>query len=237
MAIDMSGQDMLPKEGFVSIEVSQSHPLLMKSVVKDLKETNGKGFWGMGRKIKVRIHLGAYLLQRLYNLTDRKVDYQLKDNASFQLFCGLGIVEDWHAPDHTKIEEFRNRLSPETHRRLANIMAQTAVSLGFADPREVDFDSTVQEANISYPSDASLLTKLAGLGKKLVDFVKEKLPRHLSKGLEVNMKDVKEKVRNYFFLPKNKSIEIKREVFQRLHKFVKHEIRPVVDLCEMLTQS
>jgi transposase, IS5 family len=116
-------------------------------------------------------------------------------------------------------------------------MAQTAVSLGFAHPREVDFDSTVQEANISYPSDASLMTKLAGLGKKLVDFVKEKLPRHLSKGLEVNMKAVKEKVRDYFFLPKNKSIEIKREVFQRLHKFVKHEIRPVVDLCEMLTQS
>jgi len=248
MAIDVSGQDMLPEEGFVTIEVKNSHPLmrlaaalpwitLIKLVVEDLKKTTGKGWWWMGRKIKVRIHLGAYLLQRLYNLTDRKVEYQLNDNAAFRLFCGLGIVQDWHAPDHTKIEEFRNRLSPETHRQLANMIAQAAVSLGFADPSDVDFDSTVQEANVSYPSDASLMTKLAGLGKKFVDFVKEKLPQGMTEGLGVNMKGVKENARNYFFLPKNKDIEIKRDVFKKLHKLVKREMKPVVDLCEMLTAS
>jgi IS5 family transposase len=212
-------------------------PALIEPVVKDLKATTSNGFWWAGRKIRVRIHLGAYLLQLLYNLTDRKVEYQLKDNAAFQLFCGLGIVEDWHAPDHTKIAIFRNRLSPETHRHLANMIAQTAVSLGFADPRETDFDSTVQEANVSYPSDASLMTKLAGLGKKLVGFVKEKLPRRMTDGLDVNMKAIKETARDYFFLAKNKGIEIKREAFKKLHKLVKHEMKPVVDLSEMLTVS
>jgi hypothetical protein len=248
MAIDVSGQDLVPEAGSVTIEVKKSHPLmllvsslpwpaLIELVIKDLKATTTKGCWWMGRKIKVRIHLGAYLLQRLYNLTDRKIESQLKDNAAFQLFCGLGIVEGWRAPDHTKVEEFRNRLLPETHRQLANMMAQAAVSLGFADPREVDFDSTVQEANVSYPSDASLMTKLAGLGKKLVDFVKEKLPRSLTEGLSVNMKAVKERARDYFFLPKNKGIEIRREVFKNLHRLVKHAMKPVVDLCEMLTAS
>jgi transposase, IS5 family len=38
-------------------------------------------------------------------------------------------------------------------------------------------------------------------------------------------------VRQYFFLPKNKSIEIKRAVFKNLHRIVKQQMRPVVKLC------
>ena len=114
-------------------------------------------------------------------------------------------------------------------------MAQSAVSLGFADPREVDFDSTVQEANIAYPSDASLMTKLAGMSKKLVNFATEKLPQLVPEGLEVNIKTVKQKAREYFFLPKNKSIEIKREIFKTLHKLVKKEVKPVVEFCNKLS--
>lgn len=246
MAIDCSGQDSLPKEGFVTIRVKESHPLVLLAaslpwpmlidlVVRDLKTTTRKGMWWMGRKIKVRIHLAAYLLQRLYNLTDRKIEYQIKDNAPFQLFCGLNLVDGWHVPDHTKIEEFRNRLTPETQRILANTISQVAVGLGFADPREVDFDSTVQEANIAYPSDASLMTKLAGLGKKIVDFVRDKLKVNVGDGFGIDMKAVKEKARDYFFLPKNKAIEVRREVFKSLHKLVKAQLRPVIDLCESLS--
>jgi IS5 family transposase len=39
---------------------------------------------------------------------DCKLEYQIKNNAAFQLFCGLNIVDGWHAPDHTNIEEFRS---------------------------------------------------------------------------------------------------------------------------------
>ena len=246
MAIDLSGQERLLESGFITIEIKKSHPLiqlanvlpwmlLIEIVVKDLQCTTEKGFWWMGRKIKVRMHLAAYLLQRIFNLTDRKLEYQIKDNAAFQLFCGLNIVDGWHAPDHTKIEDFRSRLSPETQRTLTNILAQTAVTLGFGDPREVDFDSTVQEANISYPSDASLMTKLVGNAGKLVEHVRKHCSDLVSKNWRVDIKAVKEKARDYFFLAKNKTIEIKREVFKELHRIVKKEMRPVVNLCEMLT--
>jgi transposase, IS5 family len=248
VAIDLSGQDSLLKAGIVTIEISKTHPLiqlanalpwmeLINLVVEDLKKTTYKGFWFMGRKIKVRVHLGAYLLQHIFNLTDRRLEYQIKDNAAFRLFCGYGIVEQWYTPDHTKIEEFRNRLSPETQRVIANIIAQHAVYLGFADPKETDFDSTVQEANISYPSDANLMTKLSGIGKRFIDFMKENLRCFLPKDIAVNMKAVKQKAREYFFLPKNKSIEIKREVFKQLHKSIKQQMRPVVNLCEKLSKS
>jgi hypothetical protein len=103
--------------------VAANHPLiqlpliipwhaLAEMVLPDLKGTTSKGKWWLGRQLKLRIHLGALLLQWLYDLTDRQVDWAMKDNAAYQLFCSCGIVENWHAPDHTKIEEFRSRLSP-----------------------------------------------------------------------------------------------------------------------------
>ena len=122
-------------------------------------------------------------------------------------------------------------------RAIANTLAQTAVKLGFANPREVDFDSTVQEANISYPSDVSLMTKLAGISKKLIDYVKGRLPLQLTKGLNVDIKSIKKQARDYFFLARNKGIEVKREAFKNFHRFVKHNIRPIAHLCEEITKS
>ena len=68
MSIDLSGRDGLPAAGSVTIEIKENHPLvqlarvlpwrsLIDLVVGDLKSTTKKGFWWMGRKIKVRIHL------------------------------------------------------------------------------------------------------------------------------------------------------------------------------------
>jgi transposase, IS5 family len=245
LAIDLSGHTSLLKASSITIAIPESHPLIrlanalpweeyMNLAAEDLKKTTRNGFWQKGRKIKVRMHLGAYLLQNIYNFTDRKVEYQIKDNAAFQLFCGSQIVDGWHAPDHTKIEEFRNRLSPETQRTLANFITKTAVSFGFGDPGEVDFDSTVQEAGIAYPADANMMCKLAGLGKKLSDYMQKNLPS-LGSSFGINLKMVKKKAREYFFLQKNKAIEIKREIFRNLHRFVKKQMRPVVEVCEKLT--
>jgi IS5 family transposase len=245
MSIDMSGLHGKVEAASVSVHVTDSHPLiklvnmlpwkcLMTLVVTDLMKTTAKGYWWMGRKIKVRIHLAVFILQKLYNLTDRKAEYGLRDNAAFQLFCGVNIVEEWCAPDHTKIEEFRNRLSPETQRSIANEITKIAVTLGFADPTQTDFDSTVQEANISYPSDATLMTKLAGLGKKVVDYLKEKIRGFIPESLNVDMKRIKEIARLYFFMGKNTAIERRRQVFAQLHHFVKQQMYPVIEVCSMI---
>lgn len=245
MSLDMSGADAEVKATGVNISVTADHPLirlgqalpwmdLMEMVVPDLKKTTANGCWWMGAKLKIRIHLAAYILQKVYNLTDRKTEYGLKDNAAYQIFCGKGIVPGWHAPDHSKIENFSTRLSPETQRTLANETAKIAVALGFADPSKVDIDSTVQEANIAYPADASLMTGLAGLGKKVIDYLREKTRGVLPKGLGVDMKTVKAKARSYFFLAKNTDINKRRACFKELHRMVKKQMRPVVDICRTL---
>jgi IS5 family transposase len=246
MSLDFSGGDNAVSPGEVSICISGDHPLvklanslswatLMSLVAPDLKQTTAKGLWWMGRKIVVRVHLAAYLLQKLYDLTDRQTEYCLKDNAAFQVFAGRGVLNGWHCPDHTKIAEFRGRLSPETQRTLANIIAQAAVTLGFGDPAQTDIDSTVQEANVAYPADVNLMTKLVGLGRKVVAYVERHLSDLLPKDLTVDLKAVKAKARSYSFLAKNVTIEKRRAVFKELLTLVKKQMRPVVELCSHLS--
>lgn len=242
MTISLEGATAKVAPQEVVVSISSLHPLLrlcnvlpwgelVGLVAEDLKATTAKGSWWTGRKIYVRTHLGVYILQKLFDKTDRQIEKDVCDNAAYRLFAGASIVPGWRCPDHTKVEEFRSRLSVETQRWIANSVARLGVSLGFADPSETDFDSTVQEANIAYPADANLMTKLAGLGKKVVDYLKEKTRGLLPEGLAVDMKAVKEMARGYFFMPKNVDIEKRRDVFKDLHCFIKQQMRPVVDAC------
>ena len=68
--------------------------------------------------------------------------------AVYQVFCGLNVVSSWRCPDHTKIEEFRNRLSAETHKSISDYIVNVGVKLGFGDPSRLDIDSTVQESSM-----------------------------------------------------------------------------------------
>lgn len=246
MSICQSGVDAIIQPGKLLVDISDKHPLiqlgkalpwreLFELILPDLKKTSA-GCWWLGRKLKVRVHLGAYLLQQLYNKTDRQIEYDVKDNAAYQIFCGRQVVKKWHAPDHTKIEKFRSRLSEETQKRLANKMAIHAVKLGFGDPSEIDFDSTVQEANMAYPADSSLLKKLGAMSSKVAGFFNKKFKNHIKDPLVVNMKKISQKARGYFFLPKNSTNEIKNEKLKSLLNTVKKEIDPVLEACERLDE-
>jgi len=242
MSICHSGMNNKPKASAVLIEVMEKHPLLKLAqsvqwtelanlVIVDLKNTPSGKFW-LGRKLKLRIHLGIYLLQHLFNKTDRQIEYDVHDNAAYQIFCGHGIVDKWHAPDHTKIEDFRSRLSPETQKKMANFLAAHSVKLGFGDPSENDFDSTVQEANMAYPADSCLLKKLGGMCNKVANF----LNKTLTETLSVNMKKISSTAREYFFLPKNVAKEIKTEKLMSLLRVVQEEINPVINVCQNLSE-
>ena len=87
----------------VSIEIDNDHPLVNLSnflvwdklfvmVLPDLKSTTAKRKWWLGRKLKVRTHLAIYILQQMFNKTDRQMEYDVKDNAAYRIFCGEGIV-------------------------------------------------------------------------------------------------------------------------------------------------
>lgn len=110
MSLDVSGGTARVVPGPVCISVATEHPLiklanalpwdaLMDAVVPDLKRTTAKGRWWMGRKILVRVHLAAYLLQKIYDFTDRQTEYFLQDNAAF----------------HSMLKKFRHQHPYERH--------------------------------------------------------------------------------------------------------------------------
>src|SRR5215467_5522297 len=240
MSIGLSGLDTPCCMQPVTIEVSPTHPLIQLAhvipwraraamVLPDLKRTTPTGQWWLGRKLTLRTHLGAFLLQWLFNLTDRQVEWALKDNAAYQLFCGRGLIDPWHAPDHTKIEAFRSRLSPETQRQVANVVAVWATELGFADPSAMDIDSTVQEANIAYPSDAHLMVKMTLLVHKVWTYMKQNIAFFADFLPCVDVKAVKAKARAYLFRDrkdpehaKTTLQELWHEAFTQIHQVRKY---------------
>jgi hypothetical protein len=147
---------------------------LYSIVAADLKSTTKKGFWNLGRRLYVRIHLGVYILQCLLKATDRDIETRINDTPVLQVFCGKSIMPKWKCPDHTKVEEFRNRLSPETQQKVGIFVVRVAQALGMADPSWMDVDSTVQEANITYPNDATLMKKLSEKVDKVIEFLRKK---------------------------------------------------------------
>lgn len=103
----------------IKTTVSSTHPIIelmnglgwkaLANIVEyDLKNTTAKKKWHLGRKLKVRVHLGAYLLQQLLDLTDRTTERLIRDTPVYAVFCGQTFVKGWHVPDHTKIAEFRS---------------------------------------------------------------------------------------------------------------------------------
>ena len=243
--LNLSGCDQQVKGRTVSIHVSQNHPLiklalaipwekLAEIVLDDLKKTTTKGYWWLGRNLYIRTHLGAYLLQKMLNKKDREIAQDLSENAAFRVFAGEGLFKEWSAPHSTKIEEFRNRLSPETHLRVSNLYAQIAVKMGFAQAQHVDMDSTVQAPGMTYPSDAKLMTQLVERCLKVTNWVKRKTKSIVPKDFFVNLKEVKSKAKGYFFLAKNATKDAKQKCFAEIHRVAKREIYNCLDIFSQL---
>ena len=112
-----------------------------------------------GRPAKpIRLMVGILLLKQLENLSDENVVLQWKRNPYYQYFCGLDelqIIEPCHATD---LVYFRKRIGTEGMK----VIFGMSVSLHGKDAEEsqVIIDTTVQENNITYPTDGKLAIKI-----------------------------------------------------------------------------
>ena len=91
----------------------------------------------------IRLMVSLLLLKSIYNLSDEKlVEEHWEMNSYFQYFSGF-TQQQWGAPcAASDLVFFRNRIGEDGH-----------------DPN-VSIDTTVQEKNISYPTDAKLQKKI-----------------------------------------------------------------------------
>lgn len=248
MSFCLSGINSKLTATTVELHVSEEHPLIQVGnaldwkemadlIIDDLKKSPLYILWWLGRKINFRTHLGILALQSLLNMTDRGMEDAIKGNAIYQVFCGQSVVRNWFLPHFSKFEKFRNRLSPETQNTLASYVVNVAESLDFADLSKLDIDSTSQEADMAFPSDASLLTKLAKMGKKVTDYLKPRYKKMYEKIKVIDMEAVQKLAKTYFFMSQNTAKEVKQESFKELYETVKKEVFPIIDMCNSMPRN
>ncbi|AOW58431.1 hypothetical protein BE843_09285 [Legionella pneumophila subsp. pneumophila] len=234
----------------IMVEVLPTHPLIKlmnaldwealgQIILPDLKKSTSKLKWWLGRKLKMRIHLGVFLLQQLLNETDRGMERQLLDNAVYAVFCGKTLVQSWKVPDHTKIEEFRTRLSPQTQCALANAIVKLAAEKGFANSAHIDIDSTVQTPDMQFLATVNLLVKAAAVGRRVQKIVMKFMPETIKHIPDIDMKTIKGLAKQHYF-EKSKAIkqrvEMRKQALVKLWDAVSEAIQPVIRFARIMDE-
>ncbi len=112
-----------------------------------------------GRKAKpIRLMVGLLILKQLEDLSDEEVVQTWVRNPYYQAFCGENRFK-WQPPcDPSDLTYFRKRIGEEG----AELIFKVSVELHGkeAKEREIAVDTTVQEKNITFPTDTKLLRKI-----------------------------------------------------------------------------
>ncbi len=106
----------------------------------------------------IRMMVGLLLLKRIYDKGDETIMEQWLQNPYYQYFCGE-VEFQWDYPcDPSDLVHFRNRIGKEG----AEKIFQSSVTIRKDEIKKNDvlIDTTAQEKNITYPTDAKLLIKV-----------------------------------------------------------------------------
>ena len=109
----------------------------------------------------IRLMCGLLMLKHLRNLSDESVVEQWSENAYYQYFCGMHEFMPSQPCASTELVHFRNRIG---EKGVELILAESIRINNENDDDEhhdtAFIDSTVQEKNVTYPTDAKLHRKI-----------------------------------------------------------------------------
>ena len=112
--------------------------------------------------LPTRLMVGLTYLKYLHNLSDEKVIILFMQNPYWQYFCGYVCFQKEAPLEASSLTRFRERLGEEGAEELLKQTIEVARKAGLLKKtalKEVIVDTTVQEKNISYPTDSKLINK------------------------------------------------------------------------------
>ncbi len=187
-----------------------------------------------GRKLNIRLHLGAFILQTLFRWTDRELEENLNFYSPARVFCGV----EGKAFDHSSYVKFRNRLTEETAKNFNVSLLKVAIKKGFTGAEFLDFDSTVQEANIEYPSDMRMMQSLTRKSQKVLRCLAEAGSNKACKYLKkIDGKKLSKKFKSYFFAKKSKNgFKLKQQLFGWAERKTTEILKCIKDMRNVIKQ-
>ena len=115
-----------------------------------------------GRPAKpIRLMCGLLILKHLRNISDESVVEQWSENAYFQYFCGMNEFIPSFPCNMTELVHFRKRIGKKGVELILAESIRVNDNKNDGDHHDMAFiDSTVQEKNVIYPTDAKMHKKI-----------------------------------------------------------------------------
>jgi IS5 family transposase len=183
-------------------QLSHQHPLYILANKIDWKlfeEAFKKHYSDEGRPAKpIRLMVALLMLKHIRNLSDESVVEQWMENVYYQYFSGEASYACGVPCEASELVHFRNRIGEEGVELI--LKESIRVNGDDADDCDVSVDTTVQEKNITFPTDDKLYKKI--IKKCWAISKKEGLPVRQSYTRTLKKLSFDQRFRNH---PKNKA--------------------------------
>lgn len=209
--------------------LNQKHPLyiLSNKVHWQLFENEFSPLYceDNGRPAKsIRLMVGLLILKHIRNISDESIVEQWAENLYYQYFCGQQEFSSMEPCEASELVHFRKRIGESG----IELILKESIRINGNDSNDdqVSVDTTVQEKNITYPTDAKLHKKI--IKKCLAIAKKEQLSVRQTYTRTLKKLGVDQRFRNH---PRNKSKAKKadkkvRTIAGRLVRELERNLKP-----------
>jgi len=184
-----------------------------------------------GRPAKsIRLMVGLLILKHIRNISDESIVEQWAENLYYQYFCGQQEFSSMEPCEASELVHFRKRIGESgielILKESIRINGNDSNDSNDSNDDQVSVDTTVQEKNITYPTDAKLHKKI--IKKCLAIAKKEQLSVRQTYTRTLKKLGVDQRFRNH---PRNKSKAKKadkkvRTIAGRLVRELERNLKP-----------